>query len=85
MLHLPKNSHVLWDGMQWFIDPDRNAFVITFSVGYEVIALDIVHTPSKNATKKKKKQKDSNPQVNILFFFQKKNSIHWHIKWNLSF
>lgn len=61
--------------MQWFIDPDLNAFVITFSVGYEVIALDIVHTPSKNATKKKKKQKDSNPQVNHLFSFQQ-NSIH---------
>lgn len=27
-------------------------------VGYEVIAIDVVHTPSKNVTKKKKKQKD---------------------------
>lgn len=59
--------------MQWFIDPDLNVFVKTFfSVGYEVIALDIVHTPSKNATKKKKKQKDSNPQVQSLFFFSSK-------------
>lgn len=59
--------------MQWFIDPDLNVFAtIFFSVGYEVIALDIVHTPSKNATKKKKKQKDSNPQVQSLFFFSSK-------------
>lgn len=69
--HLPKYSHVFSVGvwLQWFIDPDLNVFVITFfSVGYEVIALDIVHTPSKNATKKKKKQKDSNPQVQSIFF-----------------
>lgn len=36
---------------------------VAVKLGYEVIALDIVHTPSKNATKKKKKQKDSNPQA----------------------
>lgn len=85
MLHLPKNSHVFFCGMGCNGLSIPIVMLLTFSVGYEVIALDIVHTPSKNATKKKKKQKDSNPQVNILFFFQKKNSIHWHIKWNLSF
>ncbi|XP_022302019.2 ribonuclease P protein subunit p30-like [Crassostrea virginica] len=36
---------------------------LAVKLGYEVIAIDIVHTPSKITTKKKKKQKDPNAQA----------------------
>ncbi|XP_048739288.2 ribonuclease P protein subunit p30-like [Ostrea edulis] len=35
---------------------------LAVKLGYEVIAIDIVHTPMKNVTKKKKKQKESSSQ-----------------------